>query len=37
MLKGSIIFEAQTLPIYLTNSICLELNLTLLILLKDLK
>lgn len=37
MLKGSIIFEAQTFPICLTNSICLELNLASLMSLKDLK
>lgn len=37
MLKGSIIFEARSLPTRLTNSICLELNLASLMSLGDLK
>lgn len=37
MLKGSIIFESQTVPMCLTNSIYLELNLASLMLLRDLK
>lgn len=37
MLKGSVIFEAHTLTMCLTNSICLELNLASLMSLGDLK